>query len=290
MHPAPSVIVFTALSGLGFGLLAWLGLGLPAVYGWAAFWWYFVGYALAVGGLMASVLHLGNPKNGLKAFSQWRTSWLSREGVAAVVTLLIIAPFAIGRIFLDTDWGWLGAIGSLLCLVTVFCTSMIYAQLRTVPRWNNALTPVLFLAWSVAGGALLAGQAVAAGLLLLLAGGVQVAYWLRGDQRFAEAGSTIGTATGLGALGRVRLFEPPHQGTNYLLKEMGFSVARKHAVKLRVIALAAGSLMPAVICILMPAGYVAILIAFPIHLVGIFAARWLFFAEADHVMKLYYGG
>ena len=29
MHPAPSVIFFTTFSGLGFGLLTWLGLGAP---------------------------------------------------------------------------------------------------------------------------------------------------------------------------------------------------------------------------------------------------------------------
>ena len=34
MHPAPSVILFTTLSGIGFGLLAFLGLGLPVVTGW----------------------------------------------------------------------------------------------------------------------------------------------------------------------------------------------------------------------------------------------------------------
>ena len=36
MHPAPSVILFTTLSGIGFGLLAFLGLGLPRGYraGW----------------------------------------------------------------------------------------------------------------------------------------------------------------------------------------------------------------------------------------------------------------
>ena len=32
MHPAPSVILFTTLSGLGFGLLFWLGLGFGIVY------------------------------------------------------------------------------------------------------------------------------------------------------------------------------------------------------------------------------------------------------------------
>ena len=36
MHPAPSLIIFTTLSGLGFGLLAWLGFGLTAPTGFAA--------------------------------------------------------------------------------------------------------------------------------------------------------------------------------------------------------------------------------------------------------------
>ena len=77
MHPAPSVIVFTTLSGLGFGLLFWLGLGLPTVTGWVAFAFFAIAYALAVGGLMASTFHLGHPERAWKAFSQWRSSWLS---------------------------------------------------------------------------------------------------------------------------------------------------------------------------------------------------------------------
>ena len=49
MHPAPSVILFTTLSGIGFGLLAFLGLGLPLVTGWLAFAFFAVAYLLAVG-------------------------------------------------------------------------------------------------------------------------------------------------------------------------------------------------------------------------------------------------
>ena len=56
MHPAPSVILFTTLSGIGFGLLAFLGLGLPLVTGWLAFAFFAVAYLLAVGGLMANKL------------------------------------------------------------------------------------------------------------------------------------------------------------------------------------------------------------------------------------------
>ena len=96
MHPAGSVIVFTVASGLGFGLLTWLGLGLPDVRGWGAFWYYALGFGLAGGGLLASTFHLGNPQRFLKAFSQWRSSWLSREGCLAVVSMAVFGLLAIG--------------------------------------------------------------------------------------------------------------------------------------------------------------------------------------------------
>ena len=94
MHPAGSVILFTVASGLGFGLLTWLGLGLPDVRGWLAFFYYALAFALAVGGLLASTFHLGNPQRFLRAFSQWRSSWLSREGCLAVAYFLILKKLA----------------------------------------------------------------------------------------------------------------------------------------------------------------------------------------------------
>ena len=160
MHPAPSVIVFTTLSGLGFGLLFFLGLGMPGVTGGVALVFFALAYALAVGGLLASTFHLGHPERAWKAFSQWRSSWLSREGCCAVAALLVMGLYAIGRIFFGADWQFLGGIGAMLSLATVFTTSMIYAQLKTIPRWNMALVPVKFLTFALAGGpaALLAGQ------------------------------------------------------------------------------------------------------------------------------------
>ena len=95
MHPAPSVILFSTLSGLGFGFLAFLGWGALQPSGWVAFFLWALGYGLAVAGLLASTFHLGNPKNALKAFTQWRTSWLSREAWASVATLVLLAPVAL---------------------------------------------------------------------------------------------------------------------------------------------------------------------------------------------------
>ncbi len=289
MHPAPSVILFSVLSGLGFGMMAWLGFGEPSVTGQSAFIFFFVAFALAVGGLLSATFHLGNPKNALKSFSQWRTSWLSREGCCAVAALLVMGVYAIGLIFLETRWAIVGVIGAILSIVTVYTTSMIYAQLKTVPRWNHWSTSVLFVALSVFGGALMTGQIKVAMFGFIFVGIVQIAAWLMSDTRFAQRGSTMETATGLGGIGKVRMFEPPHTGTNYLLKEMVYVIGRKHATKLRVIAILLMVVIP-VLMIWMGAHHdIKAVIAVVSHVGGVFASRWLFFAEAEHVVGLYYG-
>lgn len=288
MHPAPSVIIFSTCSGLGFGLLAWLGFGFPAVTGWVAFTFFAIAYLLAVGGLLASTFHLGRPERALKAFTQWQTSWLSREAWCAVAALILMAAYGAGLVFLDTAWPLVGIAGALASLATVFTTSMIYTQLRTVPRWHTPLTPILFLSISIAGGALMAGQTDPAPWLLLLAGILQVAVWLRGDGAFAAAGTTLASATGLGEIGTVRAFEPPHTGTNYLLREFVHVIGRKHATKLRVISLTLMTVLP-VILLLLPFGHVLAALAVLSHLAGVAVSRWLFFAEAEHVVGLYYG-
>ncbi|MGX9356290.1 dimethyl sulfoxide reductase anchor subunit family protein [Roseobacteraceae bacterium S113] len=292
MHPAPSIIAFTTLSGLGFGLLFWLGLGMPGSTGWVAFVFWAIAYALSVGGLLSSTLHLGHPERAIKAFSQWRSSWLSREGVAAVVTLVVMGLYGLGRVFFDASWQPLGYLGAVLSLLTVYTTSMIYGQLKSVPRWNQQATPALFLSLSLGGGALLAGQVSIALVLLAVAALIQIVWWQKGDKRFEEAGSSIGSATGLGALGQVKAFEPPHTGNNYLLKEMVHVVGRTHAQKLRVIALVLGYVLPIVLLLLTlmtSAAHLLGVLAIASHLAGILASRWLFFAQAEHVVGLYYG-
>lgn len=288
MHPAPSVIAFTTFSGLGFGLLAFLGLGMPAVTGWVAFVFFAVAYLLAVGGLVASTFHLGHPERALKAFTQWKTSWLSREAWCAVASLAVMALYGAGLVFFGTRWAVLGWLGAILCLGTVFTTSMIYAQLKTVPRWNMSLTPVKFLSLSLAGGALLSGEVTLAMVLIAVAGIIMVVSWMTGDSRLAESGSTLESATGLGRIGAVRAFEPPHTGTNYLLKEFVHVVGRKHSQKLRVIALILMVALPIAILAL-PFNHFFALLAVLSHVAGVLVSRWLFFAEAEHVVGLYYG-
>ena len=288
MHPAPSVIIFTSLSGLGFGLLVLLGLGLPAPTGIMAFIYFALAYALAVGGLMASTFHLGHPERAFKAFSQWKTSWLSREAWLAVAALIVMALYGAGLVFYDLALAPLGWLGASLSLATVYSTSMIYAQLKTIPRWNTPLTSLLFVILSIAGGGLLAVQIQVALPLLVGAGIVQVVYWIWGDQAFGESGTNMASATRLGDQGSVRAFEPPHTGTNYLLFEFVHVVGRKHAAKLRIISLILMIGTP-VLILSMNENIILILIAVLAHAAGLFVSRWLFFAQAEHVVGLYYG-
>ena len=289
MHPAPSVIIFTTFSGLGFGLLIWLGIDPTPPTGWVAFVFWLIAYVMAVGGLLASTFHLGHPERALKAFTQWRSSWLSREGIAAVVTLVLMGLYGFGLVFLDTAWqplGWLGALGA---LATVFTTSMIYAQMKTIPRWYTNLTPAMYLSFALAGGALLKGSIVMALWLILLAGVIQIATWVVGDKAFEKSGTTMATATGLGNIGAVTAFEPPHTGTNYLMREFIHVVGRKHASKLRLISLLLMVMLPVLLLASPFMSHWLGLVAVISHIAGVLVSRWLFFAEAEHVVGLYYG-
>ncbi|WP_375229177.1 dimethyl sulfoxide reductase anchor subunit family protein [Roseobacter sp. S98] len=288
MHPAPSVIFFTVFSGLGFGLLTWLGLGYPAVTGWTAFAFFAIAYAMAVGGLLSSTFHLGRPERAIKAFTQWRSSWLSREAWCAVGALVVMGLYGAGLVFLGERYSLLGIIGAALSMATVFTTSMIYTQLKTIPRWNMPVTPVKFLSLSLAGGALLSGQVTAALVLLVIAGAVQLVTWNMGDKALAGSGTNMASATGLGSIGSVRAFEPPHTGTNYLLREFVHEIGRKHSQKLRIISLVLMVVLP-VVLLSLPFSHFLALLAVISHVAGVLTARWLFFAEAEHVVGLYYG-
>ena len=303
MHPAPSVIVFTTLSGLGFGLMFLLGLGLgPAdpvigpLTGLAAL-------AMAGGGLMASTFHLGNPQRFLKAFSQWRSSWLSREGCVSVVLMALFLAYVWLWFATGAPQALLGLAASALAALAVFCTAMIYAQLRTVPRWSCPWTVPMFLGYALGGGVIAAalGRAVAGepvplgfGLALIVASAAMYVYRrMTAGLTLAAAGHSPETATGLGPIGTVRLLEPPHTSPNYLMKEMVHQIGRKHAEKLGLIAVIAGIFAPLFLLVLFrtpSAMQVPMLVlALVLHYGGALASRWLFFAEAEHVVGLYYG-
>lgn len=312
MHPALSIIVFTTSSGVGYGLLAWIGLlapigALPLTRQFGA-----VSLVLALGfitaGLLSSTLHLGHPERVWRAVSQWRSSWLSREGVASIATYVPALLFA-------TLW-WLEATGKIwsICgllaaagsIATVTCTAMIYRSLKPIRQWDNrwvvpsylllaAMTGALWLAAVVAAfDVLRLGLTGLAAALVLAAAAIKLAYWRSIGEN--SAGSTLASATGLPRGRAIRPLDPPHTEENYLLREMGYRIARRHAVKLRQIAMVAGFAVPLVALVLawlLRGGVASALLALAAALAataGVLIERWLFFAEATHTVALYYRG
>jgi sulfite dehydrogenase (quinone) subunit SoeC len=303
VHPAFSVIFFTAASGAGYGILAFLGLLAPygALPRSAAFGFVSTGLALALvsAGLLASTAHLGRPERAWRALSQWRTSWLSREGIASLVTYIPAGLFAALWVFGGGISPLLGALTALAAIVTVVSTAMIYRSLKPIQRWCNGWVVPNYLALSAMTGALwVLGLAALFGAVapwlvwlavatVFLAAALKLGYWHFIDR---SAGiSTAESATGLGRFGTVRLLDPPHTEENYLLKEMGYRIARRHAAKLRAIAALLGFALPlalALATLAVPAlGLLAALSATS----GVLVERWLFFAEAKHTVTLYYG-
>jgi DMSO reductase anchor subunit len=298
MRPAYSVILFTTLSGAGYGLLAVLGaavtLGVTTPHPLAAL---VVGLGLASVGLVASTFHLGRPERAWRAFSQWRTSWLSREGVLAIAVYLAALPLG-ATLLAGAPSRLLAALTAVLAALTVWCTAMIYASLKPVPQWRLPTVPPAYGLLALASGAMafqvfVAAEGIPAWLTALVASALAGA-WVTKEIYWHAAARTrlpeLAAATGLTAFREVRPLDPPHTESNYLLHEFGYRVARRHAERLRNLVRLFGFALPLLTALALAAwpsvalATVASLSAF----LGILAERWLFFAEARHTVMLYY--
>ncbi len=311
MHPAYSVIFFTTASGAGYGLLAMLGVLASSGVVPDSVWFGVSAFALALGavsfGLLSSTFHLGRPERAIKAYSQWRTSWLSREGVLATATYAPALLLAWGWVFGDRSDPIIRLAGlatALLSGLTVYATGMIYATLRPVHAWCNRWVVPNYLALGLLTGTLwlhalvvLFGQpspdvSMVLVLALFLAFYLKRRYWRFIDSTAASASPE--SATGLGHLGRVRLLDPPPGQATFVTREMGYRIARRHARKLRRYAFVLLFALPLIgalaatesaYWLAAPASLLAALSAS----VGAVIERWLFFAEARHVASLYHG-
>ncbi|PKM09338.1 MAG: DMSO reductase [Gammaproteobacteria bacterium HGW-Gammaproteobacteria-4] len=307
MKPAFSVIFFTTLSGAGYGMLFWLGLH----YAWQplplsrefALILFALALALVSIGLFSSLLHLGRPARAWRALSQWQSSWLSREGMLAMTSyapaLGLMALIWLGALALPAQA--LGGLLALMALATVSATAMIYASLRTVPAWHDWRVLPVYLLYALLSGGLIvmtllsltgwrpsiAVSYIAAASLLALAG-LKLSYWLsiNTDQPVDRA-----SAVGLPAGSDVRAFERPHTEQSFITREMGFVLARKHARVLRLIAIVMSALLP-LLALLIGTRLVSLSSvlagAAAAILFGAVIERWLFFAEARHVVMRYY--
>ena len=320
MKPALSVILFTVLSGAGLGALALIALAdlashvlaqvrLPSSMTTVSV----IALLLVIAGLSASTLHLAKPSNAWRSLTRWRSSWLSREALVAMVFI----PVAIAYIGLH----FLGVAASttalalavvLLAWAMLYCTAMIYASLKPIRQWHTARVPLAFWLLGHASGALLVvcalsvEQSVATGwiaaslVLFVLALLVKLEYWrFVGD---TSGGVTLGRAIGVdhgvgpprrgGDGGRTvaaSLLDVGHSKGTFLTREFLHTPGDSTRRWLRIIALVAGFAIPLLWLVIGHADWRTGAAAFVICMIGLIAERWLFFAEARHTVRLYHG-
>jgi len=308
MHPAFSVIFFTVASGAGFGLISLLFIADFFKLGGSfssdqLVAGGLIALALVVFGLLSSTFHLANPKNAWRAVARFRTSWLSREGVFAIV-FMPLALIYLGSIMFDAPQ-WLriisGFLTAVMAWITVFSTGMIYACLKTIRQWNTPLVPANYLALGYASGSLLLlVGAVAAGLdttpyiamsalIVSIAAVLKAIYyfWIRSP----GLTPTINTATGL-TRAKVKLLDTGHTHGTFLTQEFGFQIARQKAGLLKVVVFVLGFALPGLMLVWVfnqQGGQAAAIVAAFAGIAGAAVERWLFFAEARHVVNLYHG-
>jgi DMSO reductase anchor subunit len=296
MHPSLSVIFFSTLSGAGYGLWFWWGaslLGHDRSYGIKDTVCLVLGAVFVISGLLSSTLHLGRKERAWRAFSQWRSSWLSREGIMA---MLCFVPAA--ALLFTPQPGLLqktlAAMLMVLSCATVYCTAKIYQVLKPVPAWTHAsVLPIFLLSSLFTGGLWLASIfaiwtfAPVLALFALSLLGLMQAYWRQNDRPLAISRAS---ALGLPENRSVQVFEHPHTEANYITKEMVHVLARKHSDYFRDFCRFFGFVIPLFACLgawLLGQDWLYSLAAIS-GMLGVFIGRWLFFAEAKHVVSLYY--
>jgi DMSO reductase anchor subunit len=262
-----------------------------------------IAMGLVVFGLLSSTFHLANPKNAWRAFSRFRTSWLSREGVFAVVFMPLAVLYLASIMFDAPQWLRLtsGFLTAALAWITVFSTGMIYACLKTIRQWNTPLVPANYLALGYASGSLLLllGAVIAdldttpyiamSALIVAIAAVLKAIYyfWIRSP----GLTPTINTATGLTRAG-VKLLDTGHTHGTFLTQEFGFQLARRKAGVIKVLVFVVGFALPGAMLVWVfneQGGPLAAFVAALAGLLGAAMERWLFFAEARHVVNLYHG-
>lgn len=296
MRPAFSVLFLTTLIGAAQGLfiaLFFVELLAPA----AASREFFAAGSLLVVLLMglggiSSVFHLGHPERAWRAMSQWRTSWLAREGIA--LPAFSAAALAWGAAhWLNWDHTFaIGVVGVILALVLFVCTGMIYVAIKVLKEWSHPLTVVNFILFGCASGTTLAAAYagfMAPELAAPLAKGAVVLILLsmvtRGASLWRNATlrpvSTLQTAIGI----RHPRIVQKAQGA------MGGSFNTREFFHGKSPAFVRGVLATMALCaFVLPLALVsaAPLAAFILQYAGLFAERWYFFAEAQHPQNLYY--
>ncbi len=314
MHPAFSLIFFTAMAGMAQGMVMSLLVlhlaGNPLPNHFMNYLAFPIILLLLAGGLLASFFHLGHPERAWRAILMWRTSWLSREVLVmpsfiALSVLAYIYSWQLGSI---PNWLWL-LLGIFAVLLWV-CTAMIYQCIRFIQEWAHPVTMVNFIALGFASGwfllmtlfaiwsAWLPDQAIVTsqnlagvtgftGFLLMLSLTLKLWIWKR--NRSLKPKSSLRSATGI-QQGPVRQISMGMMGGSFNTREFFHRQSNFFVANVRKIAFFGAYLIPVTLLVIATsqASLNFIIVAFLVHLLGLMAERWLFFAESNHPQNLYY--
>jgi sulfite dehydrogenase (quinone) subunit SoeC len=300
MKPALSVIFFTVFSGAGLGLAIWtliastmqqhIRMDVNTFYKALA-----IAIVLTIAGLCSSTLHLANRKNVVYSLSRWRTSWLSREGLLAIIFFPLVALHLYVTHDAMSTFAPFTLLAVIACALSIlFCTGMIYACLKTVPRWNTWITPAKYVLFGLMSGAVLftaalslrpveigpLGKPMMAIITLSLGLVLYFAYLLKHPRNQHTIEGALGVKQG-----RVRMLDVGHSHGTFLTQEFGFQIARDKARLLRWLAILWAFVIPLILLAFTQWFWVATVFC----IAGLFVERWLFFAEAEHVVRLYHG-
>jgi DMSO reductase anchor subunit len=295
LKPSFSIIFFTVSSGYGLGLAAVLAALTPELPHSAFLPTAVCAMLLTGGGLLSSVGHLANPKNAWRAVMRVRTSWLSREAVLAA----LFFPLMAGWMYYDGTTAATWRVAIFICaLLTVKCTAMIYQSLKPITAWHHPLTSINYMLFSLTGGGLLFavftasnnGNTATASLLTticaLSAGIGKILHYRRIG---AAQDIRVGRATGF-SQAKARLLDAGHTGPTFLTREFIFELPAARLRLWRYVSLpliVLSSLAGASFTFNGSAwgGGVCVILMF----LGLLMERWLFFAEARHIVRLYHG-
>ena len=308
MHPSKSIIFFTVISGTGYGIFIGLLFNILFIeISYSLNYKLFislVSFLMIVLGLLSSTLHLGHPERAWRAFSQWKSSWLSREGLVSVITFFPMVLFYYFWINNINGYVFLLIILCIFSLLTIFCTGQMYATLKTIPSWNNSLVTPIYIFNGITVGSLfvysinfyfnynifLYEKFIIITIILNLL--LKISYWILIRQK---TDTNIQTAVGIKSK-NISFFEGPHTGKNYLTTEMINKSNNKNNNFLRL----TFCILTFIIPLYMINQYSTLIVdqfilklsmifVFILALVGMIIERYLFFIQSKHVVGLYYG-
>lgn len=308
MRPGFSVVFLTTLIGAGQGLfLALYAAEIAALLHLVpspGSLFFVAGSALAFAftgaGAVASLFHLGHPERAWRALAMWRTSWLSREGIAVLGFMALLFAYGAAHAAGLRGTAVLGAAGAAMCVSLFVCTGMIYACIRFLQEWASPLTVTNYVVLGCASGLTLASAYAAStvdGLSPAYVWGAitftALGWATRGASLWRNARlrpkSTLQSATGIHHP-RIVQKSQGFMGSSYNTREFfhGRTPAALRTVKWGFLLLAFA--VPLVLLAVgLGSGSMAVLwVAFVVQYVGLIGERWYFFAQANHPQNIYY--